>query len=656
MSTWFGSPAAGAASPTRRPSIWSPPRSSAAAWRRSASRWPSTSRVPRPRRSSTSRTNATPPCSTPGAASRRCRSASRSSCSRRRCRCGSRSSSSASTSSAKATCSSPTTRTTAAVTSPTTTCSRRSSRPIPTAPGGRRMVLIASIQCHHGDTGGGVPGGYNITATDIWGEGVRWPVVKVLDRGVERRDVLYALQANNRIPSYIGDLRAQIGVRAARRAAARRHHRPLRRRRGRGVRRLHDRLRGPPLPRGGRGVARRRVRGRLVRRPRPARQPRHPSAREGHASRATSSTIDFTGTDTRNELQAWSTFGNTRGYTVGQIAAMMDPEIPKNEGFFEQIKLVVPKGCVLNPEPGKPVSAGTHHPGADVGEVIAKAMQYVLPDRAVPQTYKTGIPTIIVGVDPRTGASFTDHSAEVYSGWCNASKGMDAWGALNASFGNLWKATAEINESLYPHVQWSRDYRTDARRTRRVARHLRLALREGSARRREGLHVRRRHEVPDARHLRRRDGSPNEMIIRYGSDDEFKVEAHRRVGADPRRRTHHVRLRRRRRLGRPARPRPAGRARRRARRVRVGRGREPRLRRRAHGSLEDLTLEIDEVGTHALREQMRAERTPAETAEHGLSRRGRRRGDVHRPHLRHARRARSCSTRRRRRSTTSRPA
>ena len=73
------------------------------------------------------------------------------------------------------------------------------------------MVLIASIQCHHGDTGGGVPGGYNITATDIWGEGVRWPVVKVIDRGVERRDVLYALQANNRIPSYIGDLHAQIG-------------------------------------------------------------------------------------------------------------------------------------------------------------------------------------------------------------------------------------------------------------------------------------------------------------------------------------------------------------------------------------------------------------------------------------------------------------
>ena len=57
---------------------------------------------------------------------------------------------------------------------------------------------------------------------DIWGEGVRWPVVKVIDRGVERRDVLYALQANNRIPDYIGDLRGADRRRAARGATPRR--------------------------------------------------------------------------------------------------------------------------------------------------------------------------------------------------------------------------------------------------------------------------------------------------------------------------------------------------------------------------------------------------------------------------------------------------
>ncbi|HEX4820137.1 MAG TPA: hydantoinase B/oxoprolinase family protein, partial [Acidimicrobiales bacterium] len=327
--------------------------------------------------------------------------------------------------------------------------------------GERRMVLISSIQCHHGDTGGGVPGGYNVTAGDIWGEGVRWPVVKVVDRGEERRDVLYALQANNRIPDYIGDLRAQIG--AAQLAAIRLGE--IIDRYGvstveesvdymidYAARRFHEEVAAWPDgvyegdayvdhdPLGNLDVhlhVKITVAGdRLV--------------------------IDYTGSDTRPELQAWSTYGNTRGYTIAQIAAMMDPEIPKNEGFFDSIELVVPSGCVLNPVPGKPVSAGTHHPGADVGEVIAVAMQDVLPDKAVPQTYKTGIPTVIVGVDPRTGATFTDHSAEVYAGWCNAARGMDAWGAQAAAFGNLWKATAEINESLYPHVQWERDYRTDS--------------------------------------------------------------------------------------------------------------------------------------------------------------------------------------------------
>ncbi len=388
--------------------------------------------------------------------------------------------------------------------------------------GGRRMVLIASIQCHHGDTGGGVPGGYNITAGDIWGEGVRWPVVKVIDRGVERRDVLYALQANNRIPSYIGDLRAQIGSAQL------------------GVRRLAeiiDRY-GAETVEGSVDsmidYAARRFREEVAQWPdgeyeADAYVDHDPLGNPDvhlHVKVTVSGdslSIDFTGTDSRPELQAWSTYGNTRGYTVGQIASMMDPEIPKNEGFFEQIKLTVPKGCVLNPDPNKPVSAGTHHPGADVGEVIAVAMQHVLPERAVPQTYKTGIPTIITGVDPRSGASFTDHSAEVYAGWCNASKGMDAWGALNASFGNLWKATAEINESLYPHIQWSRDYRTDSGgpgEWRGIC---------GSHYEKEVLVdskvytyvVGMKYPMPGI--CGGTNGSPNEMILRYGSDDPYRV-------------------------------------------------------------------------------------------------------------------------------------
>ena len=391
------------------------------------------------------------------------------------------------------------------------------------ADGKRRMVLIASIQCHHGDTGGGVPGGYNITAGDVWGEGVRWPAVKVIDEGVERRDVLYALQVNNRIPGYIGDLRAQIG--AAQLAT--------------------QRL-GEVIERYGASIVEESVDSMIdyaAKRFREEVASWPDGVYEGDAYvnhdplgnpdihlhvkitvEGESLAIDFSGSDTRQELQAWSTFGNTRGYTIGQIAAMMDPEIPKNEGFFDQMKLIVPQGCVLNPAPGRPVSAGTHHPGADVGEVIAVALQHVLPDKAVPQTYKTGIPTIIVGVDPTTGQSFTDHSAEVYAGWCNAAKGMDAWGAQNASFGNLWKATAEINESLYPHVQWDRDYRINSGgpgQWRGLC---------GSHYEKEVLVdakvytyvVGMKYPMPGI--CGGVAGEPNEMIIRYGSDDPFRVK------------------------------------------------------------------------------------------------------------------------------------
>lgn len=384
------------------------------------------------------------------------------------------------------------------------------------------LVLIASIQCHHGDTGGAVPGGYNVTATDIWGEGVRWPVIKAVDEGRERKDVLYALAANNRLEGYVGDIRAQIG---AAEMAARELHDLVKRHGTETIEASVDHMIDYAARRFGEEVA-----------------AWPDGVYEGdsyvdhdplgnpdihlHVTITVEGdhlTIDYTGSDERQELQAWSTFGNTRGYTVAQVAAMMDPEIPKNEGFFNSITLIVPKGCVLNPREGKPVSAGTHHPGADIGEVIAVTLSQVLPERAVPQTYKTGIPTTIRGIDPRHGQPFVDSSAEVYAGWCNAAKGMDAWGAVSASFGNLWKATAEINESIYPHLQWSRDYRTDS---------------GGPGRWRGGCGSHYVKEVLVDSHVYTYvvgmkypmpgiagggHGEPNRLVLRAGSDDPFVV-------------------------------------------------------------------------------------------------------------------------------------
>ena len=113
------------------------------------------------------------------------------------------------------------------------------------------LVLIASIQCHHADTGGGMPGGYNVDAIDIWAEGVRFPAVKIYERGVERSDITYLMKVNNRTPTFIGDLRAQVGaaqlgVRRLKEIIARYGVAAVR-----AARRVLDRLRRAPLPRGG---------------------------------------------------------------------------------------------------------------------------------------------------------------------------------------------------------------------------------------------------------------------------------------------------------------------------------------------------------------------------------------------------------------------
>jgi N-methylhydantoinase B len=141
---------------------------------------------------------------------------------------------------------------------------------------------------------------------------------------------------------------------------------------------------------------------------------------------------------------------------------MMDPAIPKNEGFFDAIELVVPKGCVLNPPEGRTVAAGTHHPGVEVGEAIAKALARILPERACPQIYKLGMPTVIFGVHPDTGQVFVDHSVDSLAAYCNAVKGQDGWGSMPASFGNLIRATAEINESIFPVRHEACDYAIDS--------------------------------------------------------------------------------------------------------------------------------------------------------------------------------------------------
>jgi len=324
------------------------------------------------------------------------------------------------------------------------------------------LLLIASIQCHHGDTGGAMAGGYNVFAKDIWSEGTRYPALKIIDGGKERKDVVALMRANNRLAGFIGDLRSQVG--AAQLGVAR-------------LQEIADQH-GADAVRAtvewSIDDSRRRLQKEIDTWPDGTYEadiyfdadPQGNTDILVHVAVTVDGNhlvVDLTGSDDRPHINAWSTFGNTRGNIISQIASMVDPTIPKNEGFFDNIEIIAPLGSCVNPAEGKPVSSGTHHPGVEVSDAIAVALSAVIPERCSPQTYKFGSPRQMWGdVDPRHGRPFFDHGGEVAAGWVNAVKGVDGWGCLSASSGNLIKATAEINEGLFPHILRGRNYRTDS--------------------------------------------------------------------------------------------------------------------------------------------------------------------------------------------------
>ena len=386
---------------------------------------------------------------------------------------------------------------------------------------------------------------------------------------------------------------------------------------------------------------------------------------DGDAAHASTSPAPTAATSSRRGRRS----ATPAGYTVAQIAAMMDPEIPKNEGFFDVDRARRAPG--LRAQPRRRASrcrAGTHHPGAEVGEVIALAMQHVLPDKAVPQVYKTGIPTVIVGIDPRTGQSFTDHSAEVYAGWCNAAQGH----------GRLGLPGRRLRQPVEGHGRDQREPVPARAMEPRLPHRLRRRRASGAG-------------CAAATTSRRCGSTPRSTPTWSGMKYPMPGIAGGQAGcaepADDPLRDPTTRIV----VAHTADwvPMAAG------EQINYDYGggggwgdpldRDPQAvlddvldeyvsvdgAERDYGvvltgSLDDLTLAVDAAATDELRARRRTAVLAGDATVLGdtesagcrtrLPRRRRRRGHVHRPHLRHARRARSCSTRRRPRSTTSRSA
>ena len=190
---------------------------------------------------------------------------------------------------------------------------------------------------------------------------------------------------------------------------------------------------------------------------------------------------------------------------------MMDPAIPKNEGFFDAIELIVPEGCCLNPTPGRSVAAGTHHPGVEVGEAIALALAQVIPERACPQIYKAGMPAILYGLHPETGQDLRRSLRRFDGGLLRRRPRPGRLGLGQRRLREPDQGDGGDQRVDLPDPPRAPRLQPRQRRAREVARLPGLALREAPHGAGRALHLPGRHEVPDAGNRGRPQRQPESL-------------------------------------------------------------------------------------------------------------------------------------------------
>jgi len=260
---------------------------------------------------------------------------------------------------------------------------------------------------HSSDVGGKVAGSISPSSYEIFQEGVRIPPMKLYRRGEPNQELINLVLANSRIPDQNwGDIKAQI---ASLNVAERRMH-ELVQRYGRevvstGIEDLmdHAELRSRELIRripdgdytftdymevdwADAGQVRIKLNLRI---------------------RGTEMTLDFEGTDYQVQaafnLPTWNQRGHYMVcFPILNFFRTLDPEVPYNSGLVRPIELRIPRGTLMNPEPGAAygVRAATMF---RVLDIINGCLTQALPD-IIPAASSGGIAIVLVStIDPVTG-------------------------------------------------------------------------------------------------------------------------------------------------------------------------------------------------------------------------------------------------------------
>lgn len=244
-------------------------------------------------------------------------------------------------------------------------------------------------RAHQSDIGGGLAGTYNPEATEVWHEGIRLPVMKLVDRGELRDDLWELLLINSRTAELLdGDLRAMLGSTriGAERVAALVDEL--------GVegyldhvdgilehaeRRFRDAVRGLPdgVYRGEESTDN------------DCFEQREITIRVAVTVVGDDMTVDFTGTDPQILGFKNSSLANTYSATYLALSSFFEPDLPRNEGTYRGVRIIAPEGSIVNCLPPAPMTMNTVFVAWEIVHAMWKALALADPSRACAGWAKT---------------------------------------------------------------------------------------------------------------------------------------------------------------------------------------------------------------------------------------------------------------------------
>jgi N-methylhydantoinase B len=163
--------------------------------------------------------------------------------------------------------------------------------------------------------------------------------------------------------------------------------------------------------------------------------------------RGDAATFDFAGTDpqARGPVNTTSFIACSAVYYA--MKTLVAPDVPPNDGCYRPLRVVVPPGTVLNPDPDRPVVGGNHETSQRVVDAVFKALAPVLPERVA-----AGGPTtsglLLFGARRPDGRWAILY--EVHGGGEGATAERDGAAAVRVHMSNVMNTPVEVIESEYP--------------------------------------------------------------------------------------------------------------------------------------------------------------------------------------------------------------